>query len=328
MCDVANDSLGTESEAIVVVHKGNQSYFCDCLECARRCNPGVRMIVIGTHNPLISDSNTLFVDISKAEATSFSEIYKHFSGNSYSYELFCFERWFIILSVMRQCGIKRACYLDSDVLLDDVSKELRSSEYLFTFDSGHCSFFTDSQLSNLCDYIVNCYSDERELRYLESVWKNRKACGLSAGVSDMTLIRRFALLECENAVDLSIARNGSVYDHNVNLSDGYFLAHEGKKAIVGYQGHLHFVDHTTFSLVRAKGVHFQGLAKKYMQVVSRLETSEFPQLFNYSDCEWIPFSWRTKANEPLTMRIDSFSDKVAKKLKAINERVKMGIQDD
>lgn len=303
------------NSALFFVHKGNQDYFNVCLRFARRNNPCLPFVVINNTRVDFDDDNTTWLSFDEF-ASPIDKTYVHLSPNSRQFELLCLSRWFYILEAMERLGIERAGHVDSDVLLGDVGDRLESNEYEFTFDSGHVSFFRQDQLSSLCSHIEDSYANEIGQNRLRKIYELRKKDGLLGGISDMTLIREFALEKSVSAQDLSRMINNQVFDHNINLSDGFFLMHEGRKAVVTNGDKLAFIDATTFLPIEARAIHFQGAAKQFMAAVAELPVGNC-NLFSYSTKSWAPFVGTVNSSPSLMMRARELRYRISKKLKSI-----------
>ena len=82
---------------VVFIHKGNSHYLQHSLWQAKQYNE--RVILIGDHsNSGYSGVEHYNMNDYSEEAAYFAKIYKHIGGTSYNYELFCFQRWFILKS--------------------------------------------------------------------------------------------------------------------------------------------------------------------------------------------------------------------------------------
>jgi hypothetical protein len=98
---------------LIFVHNGNQSYLDNVFEMTRLFNPTLRIILLG------DESNKLIALKHNVEHYSYSLYYEtipyeHFSPNPKEYELFCFERWFILRNFMKEQKIDKIVYSDSD----------------------------------------------------------------------------------------------------------------------------------------------------------------------------------------------------------------------
>src|SRR5215216_1852908 len=104
---------------LVFIHYRNSPYLAYTLTQARRTSPRSPIYLSGDDTnanvyPFVHHVNMRRY-ASSAEA--FKKIYRHFSPNGESYELFCFVRWFYLRDFLREHNVERCVHVDSDVLL-------------------------------------------------------------------------------------------------------------------------------------------------------------------------------------------------------------------
>ncbi len=252
-----------------VVHKGDNSYLKTCIQHAKKHNQNLKVVLLG------DDKNECFVeqdcfariDDYRGGCETFDSRYIHLSPNPESYEKFCFERWFIILEYMKRNNVEKAMHIDSDVLLNNVTDEIKNatSQFFYCHDSGHTSFFSLDVLKQFCNYILSCYSDKNVHKLIE-LYDWRKKNGYLGGVSDMTMILLFSNFY-QNSINLASISKNSYYDHNINESD-FMEKIDEIKALYYANGNYYVKRTMTGELILANSIHFQGEAKKYMEVVS------------------------------------------------------------
>lgn len=205
-------------------------------------------------------------------AHPFSKYYAHMSTNHFEFELACFVRWFYLRDWMKEKGIPDCLYCDTDVMLfTNVENEWHGDPYYFEHDftlslgtSGHTSFWKFDALSAFCDFLWNAYAEHNAtFEECERIFQEMQAQQLAGGVSDMLLLRMFAAESQLRVGEMSEVRNGTIWDHNLNASDGFsmWINH---KAIL-------FIDRVptayhleTSARIHFKSLHFQSNAKKYI----------------------------------------------------------------
>ncbi len=107
---------------IIYIHKGYCPYLRLSLLQARKSNPRARVILLGDegNEKLERETGIEFYPFKNyfTLAEKFEKIYKHHSSNGYSYEVFCFQRWFILeafIAIEKLNGY--FLYNDSDTFL-------------------------------------------------------------------------------------------------------------------------------------------------------------------------------------------------------------------
>lgn len=206
----------------------------------------------------------------------FTKLYQHLSRNHHEFELQCIVRWFDLRDMMNREQIDQCLYLDSDVLL--FANADLEWQYYNQFDftlclgtTGHTSFWRRDALSQFCEFVTKIYQD-RDYNYLEleRIFQEMLKQDLAGGVSDMLLLKMF-----REQTDLHIGEMcevvwGSMWDHNLNASDGFRTNGANRKDIQFINGYPHAIRDTQdgdFHLVetiRFKSLHFQGQAKHLM----------------------------------------------------------------
>ncbi len=257
---------------IVVIHVNNNDYLLYCLAQAKQSNPQSDVILLGeasndcynfaVHEPIF--------DYIK-EAHNFVKFYKHISANSFNFELFCFQRWFILKEFMRAKKLEKCVCIDSDVLLyADVTEEQKKfADRDLTLSAGtspHCTFVNNFLvLENFCNFLIEMYANSAILERLQN--------NLYGIVSDMTAFEEFARREDVKIGELSAIIDGATYDLNINESEGFEMA--------GGVKNIYFVENKPFcrhlDLQRAiqfNILHFQGYqTKKLMKDYFRGESA-------------------------------------------------------
>ena len=104
-----------ESYPIIVLHKGSSDYLKICLAQAKFSNPNSRIILLGdeTNETLAKQVGAEHYLICNyfSKALEFEKIYKHYSTNSYNFELFCFQRWFVVDEFINSEGLDKFLHI-------------------------------------------------------------------------------------------------------------------------------------------------------------------------------------------------------------------------
>lgn len=207
--------------SVVFIHWGDPTYLNLAVEQARKYNP---VMVIQDPSDII-----------------------------YSMEV---DRWFILRDFMKDSGIERCVYLDSDVLLfKNVDDDFTKCDLAFSEShSGHTMFVNNYRaLNDFCNYMVdNLSKDCSELvrRTRERLPNNVFA----DSIGDMVLLNNFMFDSNYFFEDTSKVINWGQYDHNIN-TDPFPI-----QFIYGVP-YRHFIS--------LNSVHFQGGAKERMKEWAR-----------------------------------------------------------
>ena len=103
---------------IIVIHRGTPFYLYPVLKQMRLFNPDNRICLISDGIPDGCDF-VEYHDINDYwdSSVEFDKIYLHLSSNPRDYEMFCFQRWFVIRDFVQKQGFEYFLCVDSDVLL-------------------------------------------------------------------------------------------------------------------------------------------------------------------------------------------------------------------
>ncbi len=257
---------------IVFIHQGWGPYLEYALLQARRSNPDSPIFVIGGQKAGGFDGVTLVNDDEIFQgAAHFARVYRHLSAHARHFELFCFQRWFMLSSFLQISGISRCFAIDSDVLLfTDISRDAeRFSECDLTHlaQTGPLNGFINSPalLAAFCDHITKSYSDN--LEKWTAWFADSQAQGLGGGVSDMTIFHDFRQqfpVDSPLFADLTAIRDGIAYDHSIHCADGYQM--KFRRKVIRWEGGLPHAFHLeTRRWIRFYSIHFQGPSKPLMR---------------------------------------------------------------
>jgi hypothetical protein len=251
---------------IIFIHLGNSNYLLYTLYQAKKTNSESNVILIGDN----SNQNYNFVehknmhDYTK-DALNFSKIYKHYSVNPLEYELFCFQRWFILKNFMLASNIEKCLYIDSDIMLyANVTEEQKKfSNFDLTLSlstSPHCCFINNlNVLKDFCNFMVYIYTEPSEFNQMESNFER----GIKTH-SDMTIFWEFGKRKYAAIGEMSTIIDDSKFDHNINCSEQFEMCNEMKN--IYFLGEEPFCKSlSSGQQVKFNSIHFQGAAKKHIQ---------------------------------------------------------------
>lgn len=244
---------------VVFIHYGNHNYFQSVVSQAKRVSSNV--LVVG------NETTPMRTHIQQnGAAQEFSSLYQHLSTNGHQVELFCFSRWFYLRELMTMLDIEVCLYLDSDVLLYKSPDEGWNQFNQFDFTlchrvSGHTSFWTRKGIDGFCGFLLKTYADKTgyDFEKIASHYHVRQKHGLPGGVCDMTLLEYYSYKVCGSVGEMMHINDGSVYDHNINVSDQGFDMSGSHKDIteIGGKPWGHLGD----KLIKFNSIHCQGPAK-------------------------------------------------------------------
>jgi hypothetical protein len=217
--------------------------------------------------------------------SNFQKNYVHLNTTPQDYELFCYERWFILRKFMLDKSLDTVFYADSDVLLFcDVQKEWsKYDQYSLTLlhrTAAISSFITFEAINNFCSMLENVYSNKNSYLYkkIASHFSIRQESGLAGGVCDMTL---FELFHYSHEFGGGPGRVGemmaiiddSTYDHNINAKDQDFSFKNGTKQVTFKNGQPYVFNERSKKDILFNSIHFQGSAKSLMKSAFDLSQS-------------------------------------------------------
>lgn len=259
---------------IFFIHKGNSEYLKYTLAQAKHQCPESIVYLIG------DPSNDTYDFVKHANIADyrdevFSSVYEHFSSNTYEYELFCFERWFVLRNFIIQNKIAEDfLYLDSDVMLfsnvNQCAAEWRSYKMAICSPEGpEYSYFQNSAvLAEYCNFIITMYTGEKNRAKIRSKYEFYIDSPeyIGGGICDMTLLGWFAETQKEHLLDLGLINDGkTIFEHNINNADGFVLDNKRKIKKISFSKNQAFLcTSETKELIRLHAAHFQGNSKQYI----------------------------------------------------------------
>jgi len=279
-------------KAIFYVHRGNSFFLHLSIEQAHKMNPQIPIVLLGDEtNRNIAYAKHFYIKDFMQRASQLAQVYKHASPNGYDYELFCFQRWFVIWEFMQQHPDydDRFAYFDSDTLIfDNINDRLEDSTTKEDFKSsniskdsfprlalenGLCpafSFFERGTIGELCDVIESIYTKPEGMRYWEHFVEKTRQQHAVHGFSDMYAIEYYCQqIRPGETVNIDIPipdASGQLvcYDQNISLSDGFQMTNQGYKQFNWHEGNPYGIQISNGEEVRFRGIHFQGRSKFLM----------------------------------------------------------------
>lgn len=270
---------------VILIHRSNSYYLPYSLHQAKEYNE--RVILIG------DDSNNCFNFVEHynmqdyfKEALDFEGLYKHLSTNPYQYELFCFQRWFVLKDFMEKQNIDLCFYCDSDVLLYcDVTKiynVLDKKDMLLlavqrtqnVSYSGGITYITYKAIKSFCLFLKESYENKNNIERWTSRFEKSKNM-VFGGICDMTLFGEFCRTKQS---EVSIGNlleiiDGQTFDHHMQSdTGGYVLKQEvianyprKIKNVVWRDNIPYCYNNNKSEYIKFNCLHFQGIAKHIMQ---------------------------------------------------------------
>lgn len=253
------------------------------LRLARQWNPERRIILLTDDTervlPVQNIQQSAIVDFC-VQAKDFAQHYQHFSDQDLEFEVFCFERWLVLLEFMEHAGFSACVTLDSDCFLySDLSQSLKPFEECdatLSFCNGHyCGHISSinekAWLADFCSFLMNYFVNLREVLTREvefdrllnaNGWKR-----YATPLNDMRLLGRFR--ETYNYIvgDTAVIQKGTAFDHGIGFEEsGYQL--EGAIKKLDWQGGEPYAWHTRQKRpIRMNALHLQGGNKKYAEQI-------------------------------------------------------------
>ncbi len=254
------------------IHNGNNSYLNYSLSQAHLLNPDSPIYLITDDvRPTMSFVNYVQLHDHDLEAKLFAELYKHMSTNNFEHELFCFQRWFIIQDFLKKNEINDFLYLDSDVLLFcNVGTEFRKLKGVYDFTicnkiGPQYTYFSDKEyLNKFCEFVKELYVKPEYFKRLKEKHQKHLDNNLDGGVCDMTAFGEYQYHQLGKVKDLAVPENGSVFDDNINCSDGFEMNDLGIKKMDKKKDQVFCRQIESDIKIRFNALHFQGSAKKHM----------------------------------------------------------------
>jgi hypothetical protein len=251
---------------IVLTHRGYSWYLPYTLRRARASNPHARIILITDQKSVLLSRFAELVSLKDhlQEAEAFASLYKHLSPNPYDFELFCFQRWFLLNSVAKKHGIGRCFYLDSDVLLfsdlSQIEKHYRAVQMTVNYEQGPYSCFINSRavLSAFCDFMMILFRDHHV--QMAADYRSWQEAGSNGGISDMHAMKHFIKAQGIKVSDTSEIVNDSTFDTVIHEANGYATTN-GRKIVQWENGHPYVLHLALQKKILFHTFHMQGSSK-------------------------------------------------------------------
>ncbi len=261
---------------LIFVHRQNNYYLGYTLAQARFTNPDSPVVLIGDHTNRYQGVDHYLLAEYDQGATEFARVYQHLSCNSESYELFCFQRWFILRDFMASHQLGELVSLDSDVLLYAPVSLGRWQKYDFAFpETIPCLTWVRSYaaLENFCQFLLSLYQDPERFAQMEEDFRAQvrdpRYYTLSS-ISDMYAFSTYGQVYPERVGDCSEIVEGCVLDANINdphtdLHRRRFEEEGERRLVVWVEGQPYGRLADSGELVRFNSLHFQGFAKAFIR---------------------------------------------------------------
>ena len=255
---------------IVFIHKGNSDYLYYSISHARKTNPNSPIYFIGTKETTHYKSFISHFSIENyfEQAEKLTSIYKHFSTNTAGFELFCLQRWFVLMEFMQKEQINECVYIDSDILVyDDLTvaqENFRQFGMTFSGFSPHTNFVSDVKvLEEFCKFITSTYTQKNAAQKLEEKYNKFIKLRGAGGISDMTFFYDFHQLYPDKLGNITQIHNNTTFDITINTLVDYENNGDIKK--ISWKNGKPFCKHIeTGNLIMFYTLHFQGAYKKLM----------------------------------------------------------------
>ncbi len=285
--------LAPKDLPIVFIHNGNSDYLPYSLIQVRETNPANPIYLLG------DKSNACFGNIVQhrlvknyfEKATAFAPHYEHHSSNGHDYELFCIQRWFVLLEFLERNNFDQCLYLDSDILyFGSVCKEqLATATHGLTSvtKSPHTNYVNSrAALADFCGYITDCYATQQgKIRLAQYLKEHTDIHGPVGGISDMTFFLQYRKLHTDRILDLSQVFESAVgpftYDITIDTPNGYQTETSGLKAVTfDGRNQPHILNLNSKEQVRYVTLHFQGHSKAHMGQYVRNKPANYDTLLS------------------------------------------------
>lgn len=255
-----------------------ESHLSYILAQAHLTNPGVPVILITDKGEY--DKYVLKVDINSIghAVLDFDKVYRHMNTNPDAYERFCFQRWFLVLELLRQTDQDRCVCFDSDVMVyTNVAQENdRLGKYDLTVTYGmspHCNYVgSRAGLERFCNFIMRMYTSPDILAKLQAEAAEIQS-RRDGGICDMTAFRMYGQENPGRVGEIGLVENGTAYDHNIQMAcpEGGEQQYGRFEMINNVKG-IRMINRTPFCRhelhgdVRMHALHFQGYSKPLIPI--------------------------------------------------------------
>jgi len=258
---------------IVFIHQSWNDYLQYSLAQARVSNPKSPIYLLGDRANDRFDfiEHHLFRDYFTA-AAAFAGVYHHHNTNPFGFELFNFQRWFVLQEFLAAHGIQQCLYLDSDTMLyADVTKErekFATSDFTLSWGMSGNTFFLNrlKALQDFCQFVGDMYSGKDCYHWarMMGVFSARRYARLPGGICDMTAFQFYGELHFGEIGEVAQVIDGTVFEPAIASPNPGFEMENGFKKII-WNGKLPYGKHVkTGSEVRFNSLHCQGRQAKQL----------------------------------------------------------------
>lgn len=244
---------------------------------ARKTNPGIEIILLGdSENKAVRGCKHYYCADYFEQAERFAEVFVNYSPNPAEYELFCFQRWFVIKEFLK-CHPEYNdvfLYCDSDTMLfDDITSDINrlgnAPLAIESEESPGFTFFNKGTIDEFCLLLMWLYDNSTGKDVIHKKHEVLRSIQATSGISDMTAFRYYCqqirpgeVIAAERPTKIGEGRY-SCYDHNVNISNNFRMKN-GMKDFKWKNGQPFAYSYDINDYVLFKGIHFQGMAKYQM----------------------------------------------------------------
>ena len=253
--------------SLIFVHKGYSFYLDYVLKQAYLFNQNADIYLLGDKDNNRYDfvCHEMIGDYFE-RADEFGTVYEHMSSNMYDYELFCFQRWFVVLEFVKRKGIVNFLCMDSDVLLycNINSMFIKYVGCDFTICNGFhpaVNLFSASSLEKLCSFMMELYTVPSKLDRLRVRYKSFIMEKKVGGNCDMTAIQYYIEEFPHRVIDVGVPIDNFCFDGCISRSFDLFEMKNGLKKVYWINNKPYFKLLDDGMLVEVGSLHFVGKTK-------------------------------------------------------------------
>jgi len=263
------------SVPIVFLHRGSASYLTYSLFQARSSNPGSEVILLGDrYNRGVA---RYFGHHRMSEyfrgAKEFSAVYEHMSSNPSGFELFCFQRWFVLRDFMRARAIPRCIVADSDTMIYSELSSLWNRYRRFDLAMHEWSpavVFVGSVdgLERFCRYCMELYTREDYQQRLRHRYADFVRTDTPGGNCDMVAFDWYRREYPDRVAETGSIIDGATGDAAINVSHGFEMRNGTRQ--IEFRDNCPYGRHLELQrLIRFHALHCQGASKSLMPQLYR-----------------------------------------------------------
>lgn len=257
---------------LIFIHRGDSEVLEAVLNQARVSNPDSRIIVLcdQPHGKKVDRVECYSLEDYFDGARQFERYYIHGSVYPLDFELFCFQRWFVLLEFMKAENLSYCFHLDSDVLLfSDLELMLRRFRgvqlSLCGGNCAHSSYLTAEALAEFCDATFKIFSEDPAILGTR-IYKNELFAAMHwreerQPLNDMLLFECFAESSGSAVLELSAIVDNAAFDYSIAYPESGYSMQDGFKRITWLNG-VPYCYHERFKReVRFHSLHCRGAGK-------------------------------------------------------------------